>query len=78
MRPSAKFLFPEGTDKSEPGRMIPSTCDDVQTVAYLPYLHWDSYRNMTKRAGIIDRRLNQLLATPIPADISEGKSTEHK
>ena len=78
VRPSARFLFPPGTEQVEGLGMIPSSCDDVQVVAYLPYLHWDSYKNMTHRAEITDRRLKQELAAPIPSEVSDGKSTEYK
>ena len=78
VRPSAKFLFPHGSGQAEGMGMIPSSCSDVQVVAYLPYLHWDSYKNMTRRAEITERRLKQELVAPIPPEVSEGKSTEWK
>jgi Mg2+ and Co2+ transporter CorA len=45
---------------------------------YLPYLHWDSFENLQKRAKVIDRRRKQTYARPVPEDIVNGKSLEHK
>ena len=78
VRPSVKFLFPQGTEKTEGLSTIPSSCEDIQSVVYLPYLHWDSYKQMNKRAAIVERRLQQMRATPIPNEISSGKSIEQK
>ena len=81
VRSSVKFLFPSGMEnevgnESIPSTWIPSGCDDVQMVAYMPYLHWDSFANMEHRFNVIKRRLRR--PRPIPKDVLEGKSTEHK
>ena len=44
----------------------------------LPYLHWDSYKNLKMRAQIIDRRKKQRHSRPIDRDIAKGKSMENK
>ena len=78
VRPSVKCLLPEGVEtKPSDGTTTPSSaCDDIQFVVYMPYLHWDSFKNMRKRADIIAER--QKNARPIPRDIQLSSSIEHK
>ena len=81
VRSSVKFLFPSGMENETgneniPSTWIPSGCDDIQMVAYMPYLHYDSFANMESRFNVIKRRLQR--ARPIPPDVLNGKSTEHK
>lgn len=79
VRPSVKCLFPEGIERHPDDITTPvSACNDMQFVVYLPYLHWDTYANMKKRADVIKRRRKQYQARPIPRDIAHGKSMEHK
>ena len=59
--------------------MTPASAgNDIQFVLYLPYLHWDNFAAMQKRASIIKRRREQEDEKPIARDISSGKSLEHK
>lgn len=44
----------------------------------LPYLHWDSFRNLKQRATVIEKRRKQGLSHPIDREIAEGKSMENK
>lgn len=44
----------------------------------LPYLHWDSFKNRTIRAAIIDKRRKQGHSRPIDREIAQGKSLERK
>ena len=80
VRPSVKCLLPKSSEKHvDTGISTPSSAiEDVQFVAYLPYLHWDSFRNLQKRADIIRLRRKQLHARPIARDVASGKSMEHK
>ena len=80
VRPGIKCLLPKGADRIHAdGIKTPlSAIDDIQFVAYLPYLHWDSFKNLQKRAAIIKRRRQQAHARPIAKDIALGNSMEHK
>ena len=80
VRPSVKCLLPRSSEKHvDTGISTPSSAiEDVQFVAYLPYLHWDSFRNLQKRAEIIGLRRKQPHARPIRKDVARGKSMEHK
>ena len=79
VKPSVKFLFPEGEQKG-PDALInpPSANDDIQFVLYLPYLHWDNFAAMQKRAAVIEKRRDQMDARPVAHDVAHGKSLEHR
>ena len=78
VRPCVKGLTAEGAEiKHSDGSTTPSGASNhIQLVVYMPYLHWDSFVNMKKRADIIKRRKEQ--ANQIPGEILNGKSTEHR
>ena len=80
VRPSVKCLLPKSSELHvDTGITTPlSAINDVQFVAYLPYLHWDSFRNLQKRAEIIKLRRNQPHARPIAKHVASGNSMEHK
>ncbi len=80
VRPSVKCLLPKGSEKHvDTGISTPlSATEDVQFVSYLPYLHWDSFRNLQKRAEIIKLRREQPHARPVAKHVANGKSMEHK
>lgn len=80
VRPSVKCLLPKSSEKHiDTGIATPlSAIEDVQFVAYLPYLHWDSFRNLQKRAEIIKLRREQPHARPIAKHVASGNSMEHK
>lgn len=80
VRPSVKCLLPKSSEKHvDTGISTPSSAvEDVQFVVYLPYLHWDSFRNLEKRAAIIKQRRKQPHARPIAKDVASGQSMEHK
>ncbi len=80
IRPSVEYHMPENAKQSHIDRTTTpqSATDDIQQVLYLPYLHWDSFKNLQKRAAIIKRRRQQAHTCPIPADIALGSSVEHK
>ena len=80
VRPGVKCLLPRSSERHlDTGMMTPlSATEDVQFVTYLPYLHWDSFRNLQKRADIIKKRREQPHARPIAKDVVHGESMEHK
>ena len=80
VRPSVQCLTSRNAKQSGADKfMTPqSATDNIQLVVYLPYLHWDSLRNLQKRAAIIKRRLQQAHARPIARDVLLGSSMEHK
>ena len=80
VRPSVTCLLPKSSEKLlDTGMVTPlSATEDVQFVTYLPYLHWDSFRNLQKRAEIIKSRREQPHARPIAKHVAHGKSMEHK
>lgn len=80
VRPSVKCLMPKNAERSHlDGNTTPqSATDEIQLVVYLPYLHWDSFNNLGKRAEIIKRRRKQVHARPIAKDVALGRSMEHK
>lgn len=43
-----------------------------------PYLHWDTFKNLQKRAVIIKKRRQQPHPRPIAQDVALGSSLEHK
>ncbi|KAF2456327.1 hypothetical protein BDY21DRAFT_422183 [Lineolata rhizophorae] len=51
---------------------------DVQLVAYLPYLHWDSFAGLMRRNKIIQKRLKQQLPIPVAPEVMNGNSMETK
>ena len=79
VKPSVKFLFPEGESKHGDTVMTPTSAgDDIQFVLYMPYLHWDNFAAMQRRASIIRRRCQQADARPVASEVAHGKSLEHK
>lgn len=80
VRPSVKCLLPQNSERNHAdGITTPSSAtDDTQMVVYLPYLHWDSFKYLGKRASVINRRREQAHARPIPKDVALGRSMEHK
>lgn len=80
VRPGVKCLLPKSSEKHVDTQIATplSAIEDVQYVAYLPYLHWDSFRNLQKRAEIIKLRREQPHARPIARHVAAGNSMEHK
>ena len=80
VRPSVKCLLPKGSQKhADSGIATPSSAiEDVQFLTYMPYLHWDTFRNLQKRAEIIKQRREQPHARPIARHVASGTSMEHK
>ena len=80
VRPGVRCLFPRSAEEFHVGEMTrPSTVtDDIQLVVYLPYLHWDTFKNLQKREAVIRRRRQQFQVRPIARDVALGWSMEHK
>lgn len=81
VRPGVRCLLPKNAEKlhMDSGITTPmSATDDEQFVVYLPYLHWDSFLNLQKRAEIIKLRREQPHACPVAKHVASGKSLEHK
>ena len=78
VKSSVKCLFPKDQDHTD-GRTTPtSAVEDVQYVVYFPYLHWDSFGLLKKRAKTISDRRNINQVRPTNSAIAEGKSMEMK
>lgn len=45
---------------------------------YLPYLHYDTYKNLVKRRDIIRRRLEHGRARPVPQEIADEESLDSR
>ncbi|KAL9616697.1 MAG: hypothetical protein Q9160_008450 [Pyrenula sp. 1 TL-2023] len=50
----------------------------TQLALYLPYLHWDSYRQLLERRQLISKRMKQGRVRPVPEEVSKSKSLEAK
>ena len=78
VKPSAQCLLPQDQDHTD-GRTTPTSATaDAQYVVYLPYLHWDSFGLLKKRAKIVSERRNASHIRPTNKEISEGTSMESK
>ena len=78
VRPMAKCLSPRGAERSD-GMATPiGTHHDVQFIVYMPYLHWDTFKNMQKQSAMIKQRIQQAHARPVIQEVAESKSLEHK
>ena len=80
VRPGIKCLLPKDVKQSHIDKITvpPSATNDVQFVVYLPYLHWDSFKNLKRRAEIIEKRAKQPHARPVDRSVVSGNSMEHK
>ena len=80
IRPSVRCLFPRSAEQiHSPGTvMLSGVTGDTQVVVYLPYLHWDSFKNLQKRETVMKRRMQQAEARPIAKDVALGWSLELK
>lgn len=54
------------------------TPSQTQLALYLPYLHWDSYKQLLKRRDLISRRMTQGRVRPVPKDVADAKALEAK
>lgn len=80
VRSSVRCLFPRSSEQYHVDKMArpSSVTGDIQLVVYLPYLHWDTFKNLQKREAIIKRRRQQFEVRPIAKDVALGRSMELK
>lgn len=80
VRPGVRCLLPRVPKHYIAGDMAmsSSTTSDITLVVYLPYLHWDTFKNLQKREAIIKRRRQQFQVRPIAKDVALGWSMEAK
>ncbi|KAK8034210.1 hypothetical protein PG993_009205 [Apiospora rasikravindrae] len=67
---------PRPSSPSISGRSSPGSPTPSHLYLYLPYLHFDTYKNVIKRRNAIRRRLGLGRARPVPKDIAEEESLE--
>lgn len=51
---------------------------ELTSLMQLPYLHWDTFHNMTSRSRIIEQRREQPYSNPVAPELFSGESIEHK
>ena len=78
VRPMARCLLPRGADKHDGVTVSPKANSEIQFAVYLPYLHWDTFKNMQRQAAIIKKRSEQAHARPVIPEIASSKSVVHK
>ena len=78
VRPMARCLLPKGADKHDGITTPLSANSEIQFAVYLPYLHWDTFKNMQRQAAIIKKRSEQAHARPVIPEIASSKSMAHK
>lgn len=78
VRPMARCLLPKGADKHDGITTPLSANSEIQFAVYLPYLHWDTFKNMQRQAAIIKKRSEQAHARPVIPEIARSKSMTHK
>ena len=59
------------------GRSSP-TPSPAHLYLYLPYLHYDTYKNLVKRRNIIRRRVEHGRARPVPKEIADEESLDSR
>ncbi|CAG8075584.1 unnamed protein product [Penicillium salamii] len=74
LEPHARFVKPACIHsrqmETSPGTR--ASWEDPQLALYVPYLHWDSYRNLIQRRKVVEDRLRQGRSRPIPNRISKA------
>ena len=78
VRPMARYLLPKDADKHDGITTPLSANNEIQFAVYLPYLHWDTFKNMQRQAAIIKKRSEQAHARPVIPEIASSKSMVHK
>lgn len=78
VRPMARCLLPKSADKHDGITTPLSANNEIQFAVYLPYLHWDTFKNMQRQAAIIKKRSEQAHARPVDPEIARSPSITHK
>ncbi|KAK8110679.1 ankyrin repeat protein [Apiospora kogelbergensis] len=73
---SSETHSPRPSSPSISGRSSPAGTAPSHLYLYLPYLHFDTYKNVIKRRKTIRRRLGLGRARPVPEDIALEESLE--
>ncbi|KAJ5788736.1 Mitochondrial substrate/solute carrier [Penicillium paradoxum] len=74
LEPHARFVKPAciHSRQSEFPQDPSDTSDDPQLALYVPFLHWDTYRNLIQRRKVVEERLRQGRSRPVPDRISKA------
>ena len=78
VKPMARCLLPKGAEKHDGAIASPKANSEIQFAVYLPYLHWDTFKNMQRQAAIIKKRSEQAHARPVIPEIASSTSMVHK
>ncbi|MCJ1313734.1 hypothetical protein MMC25_007414 [Agyrium rufum] len=80
VRPLSKSLLPKGSQNHHHDEMSnpTSATEQAQFALYLPYLHWDTFQCLQRRATVIRQRSKQKDCCPVDRDVARGRSIEHK
>ena len=78
VRPMARCLLPRGANNYDATTPPLSANSEIQFAVYLPYLHWDTFKNMQRQAAIIKKRSEQAHARPVIPEIATSTSMAHK
>ncbi|ETS86091.1 hypothetical protein PFICI_04116 [Pestalotiopsis fici W106-1] len=68
---ASKSCSPRPTSPDLSGRNSPALNSPDHFYLYLPYLHFDTYRNLIRRRNIVRRRLEHGRARPVPKDVAD-------
>ncbi|KAJ6065534.1 hypothetical protein N7444_001187 [Penicillium canescens] len=74
LEPHARFVRPACIHSRQMDILqgTPGATEDPQLALYVPYLHWDTYRNLIQRRKVVADRLQQGRSRPVPGRISKA------
>ncbi|KAL2834205.1 hypothetical protein BDW59DRAFT_137501 [Aspergillus cavernicola] len=73
LEPHARYVRPACIHfKHDSPPITDSEAHDPQLALYIPYLHWDTYRNLMQRRKVIEERLRQGRSRPVPDELSRS------
>lgn len=80
VKPAISYISGDSIPSPRPSHSSPqparSTVSPPYLSLYFPYLHFETYRHIIRRRGLIARRLAHGRARPVPADIAALDSLE--
>lgn len=77
VKPAVNYISAESAPSPSPsGQSLNPGTTPSCLYLYLPYLHFDTYKNVVKRRNLIARRLAHGRARPVPKDIAALESPE--
>ncbi|KAI1206894.1 uncharacterized protein F4807DRAFT_437611 [Annulohypoxylon truncatum] len=74
----AEIGSPRPPSPARAGRSPSPGISPTYLYLYLPYLHYDTYRNIVRRRNLIQRRMEHGRARPVPKDIAELDSLDSR